>query len=384
MRLFHLVLRSFRNLADQELDVPAEGLALVAPNAQGKTNLLEAIYYLEILRSFRGAADRQLVRFGSEHFRIEGGVRTQREEAPFPGDRTDRRVAAAWQRQGTRKKVTLDGVEPERLSDAIGQLGVVLFSPSDLALVTEGPHERRRFLDIVLSLNEQGYVGALQRFRQVLAQRNAALRNGPGVREAAAWNGLLVREGARITYLRGKWLSASQEEFARVHREISGGVSAVLTYEPSVSGRGGGSLPPNETELAEAYARALHDTKEREASQGVTVVGPHRDEVRFQVGSGDDALDVRTYGSGGQRRSVALALRLLEADTVRRRKGREPILLMDDVFAELDDERSQRVLGLLDRTAVGQVILTAPKESDVRFRRDRLVRWSIRDGKVLT
>lgn len=380
MHLVRLKLGSFRNLRDGQLSLPPEGVALVGPNAHGKTNFLEAVYYLEILRSFRGASDREIVRFGDEFFRVEGEVRVHGGDRPFAGDRDRLVMAAAWQREGRRKKVTLDGDEPARLTDAIGHLGVVLFSPSDLALVNEGPHERRRFLDILLSLNEPGYVESLQRFRQVLGQRNAALRDGRGVEEAAAWNGLLVREGARVCWLRGRWLRRGAAPFQEVHRHLSDGGEAAFRYEPGIPGLD--DDPPGVDAVEQAYRDALTASLERERAQATTVVGPHRDEVRLQVVQDGALRDLRSYGSGGQRRSVALALRLLEARTVRERRGREPIFLMDDVFAELDEARSQRLLELLEETAVGQVILTAPKSSDLRFGRDRLAHWRIRRGEI--
>jgi DNA replication and repair protein RecF len=135
--------------------------------------------------------------------------------------------------------------------------------------------------------------------------------------------------------------------------------------------------------VRDAYRVALTASLERERRQGATQVGPHRDDMTFFLGSSRSETDAREFGSGGQRRTIALALRLLEADTVRERRSREPILLLDDVFAELDEDRSRRVLGLLDRQVPGQVVLTAPKESDVRFREGALVRWRVEDGEVL-
>jgi DNA replication and repair protein RecF len=144
--LRRLTLSHFRNFTELALDVPPEGAALVGDNGQGKTNLLEAVYYLEIFRSFRGAPDEQLVRFGEDVFRVEAGL--------DDGRGGERVVAAAFDRRTRRKKVTADGAEPERLGDALGSVGAVIFSPGDVELVAGGPGSRRRFLDIVLSLSE--------------------------------------------------------------------------------------------------------------------------------------------------------------------------------------------------------------------------------------
>lgn len=381
MRLARLELRGFRNLVDDTLEFPPEGVAVVGPNAQGKSNLLEAIHYLELLRSFRGVSDRDLVRFGEDVFRLEGRVVAEEVDAPFEGGLRDRSVAAAWQRTGSRKKVTLDGVEVDRLGDGVGHVGAVLFTPADLALVDDGPHVRRRYLDIVLSLSEPGYLASLQRYRQVLSQRNAALKAGGHPSQAGAWDGLLVDAGSRVTLLRSRWVQAMSGVLSLIHQEISGGTGARMTLESGIAGVEGGEL--DEEGVREVFRTALAGSQEREARLGTTTVGPHRDELLLLLEPGEGARDVRRFGSGGQRRSVALSLRLLEAETIRRRKGREPLLLMDDVFAELDEARSIRLLELLDRTAVGQVILTAPRKAEIRFRDEGIERWGIREGKLL-
>jgi DNA replication and repair protein RecF len=144
MFLSSLRLTNFRNFVDQRLDLPPGGLAIVGDNGQGKTNLLEAIYYLEIFRSFRGAADEQLVRFGEEVFRVVGRV---------SGEGGERTVAAAYDRRQRKKLVSLDSVEQSRMGEAIGRVGVVIFSPSDVSIVSGSPSNRRRFLDILLSLS---------------------------------------------------------------------------------------------------------------------------------------------------------------------------------------------------------------------------------------
>lgn len=384
MVLSHLTLHHFRNLGVQELDLPPEGVAVVGENAQGKSNLLEAIYYLETLRSFRGARDDQLVAFQQPLFRVAAVV----EEGGVPGGSVQ--LSAAFQRQGRRKRVTLDGIEPERMGDALGQVGAILFSPSDVALVSDGPGERRRFLDIVLSLNAPGYLRALQRFRQVLAQRNAALRDGAPSDLVRVWDGPLADAGAEVVAARARWIAGCAPAFSAYYAAVSGRGGASLAYRsnsmadetPGRGADGEGRAGEPVGDLRERYRAALGDHLDRDRRMGTTTTGPHRDELLIRLEDEGRGLDVRDYGSGGQRRTATLALRLVEADTVREARGSEPIILLDDVFAELDEGRSSRILELLDRPGAGQVILTAPRESDIRVRRDSLPRWSIEGGVV--
>ena len=371
MRLSELSLRHFRNLGVQDLRIPDQGVALVGENAQGKSNLLEAIYYLETLRSFRGARDEQLVAFGEDVFRLVGTVEDAR------GGASTVEVAAAFQRRGRRKKVTVAGDEPRRLGDALGHLGAVIFSPADVGLVNDGPGERRRFLDIVLSLNAVGYLEALQQYRHVLSQRNAALKDNHPEAMVRIWDDRLVRSGARVVEGRRRWLNLRGPLFSRYYAEVAGGQEASLEYRPGFSLE---DAPDGEA-VEEAFRAGLRGSGERERRTGSTVVGPHRDEVRFYL-EGERELDVRDFGSGGQRRTVALALRLAEAATIREVRGREPVILLDDVFAELDGGRSERILEIMEREETGQVILTAPKASDVRFRSDSLPRWHIHAGRI--
>ncbi len=404
-----LRLRGFRNLADAELEIPDEGVALVGANAQGKSNFLEALHYLELFRSFRGARDTRLIRFGEPFFRIEGELAGVREGEPS-------RVAAALQRQGVVKRVTLDGDPPPRIGDALGCVGSVLFTPDDVGLVADGPQGRRRFLDIVLSVNVPGYLAALQRYRQVLNQRNAALRDRAPRPSVEAWDALLAGAGGTVMAARSAWVRAGAGTFEAVVAEVSGGERASIAYRPALAAGAGpdaddaaegaaqdapgeaGELDtgaPGDTASAtdrwtDALADALRRSAGHERRRGTTLVGPHRDDLELRTepggseGTPQGVRDLREYGSGGQKRTAALALRILEAETVHRRRGRPALLLLDDVFAELDAERSERVLGLLDRTAAGQVVLTAPKDADVRLRHDRLPRWHIDRGRIRT
>ena len=371
MHLSELDLRHFRNLAVQQLDLPAEGVAIVGENAQGKTNLLEAIYYLETFRSFRGTRDDHLVTFGEDVFRVAGAMEGE-------GESESVEVTAAFQIRGKRKKVTVDGREPDRIGDGLGRLAAVIFSPADVSLVSDGPGARRRFLDIVLSLNVPGYLGRLQQFRQILSQRNAALRSGQGREALQAWDGGLVTHGARVMGERLRWVEEWGEIFSGYFRRVSGGQEGRMEYQPGVKLENA----RDEEGIARAFREALADSRERESRLGSTVVGPQRDDILLTVEEGGRDRDLREFGSGGQRRTGALALRLAEAATIRVARKQEPIVLMDDVFAELDPGRSARILSLMEEEETGQVLLTVPKESDIRLRRESLPRWRIRGGVV--
>lgn len=378
--LGRLHLRNFRNFAELRCEFPPAGAMITGPNGSGKTNLLEAIYYLEVFRSFRGAPDAELVRFGEEVFRIEAGLRDD------PGRAA---VAAAYQRGTRRKKVELDGREPDRIADAIGAFGAVVFHLDDAELVAGSPGRRRRFLDILLSIVEPGYLADLQRYRAVLSQRNEALRAGrAGVIDA--WTPGLVEPGGRLMAARSRWAAERADGFRAYHEAVSGGAGATLRYEPGLGGRTAEPAEPSPgpapaESWSERLARRLETAADRDRRRGFTTVGPHRDdlEIRARLDAGETERDLRSFGSGGQKRTAAIALRLVEADSLRDARGREPVYLLDDVFAELDRERADRVFRLLEEGRTGQVFFTAPKPADVPLRAGGLARWRIRDGVLV-
>src|SRR5688572_30354690 len=351
-------------MADVSVEVPEAGLALVGDNGHGKTNLLEAVYYLHLFRSLRGARDVELVRFGSAGFHVS---------AIADGTRWNR-LGAGFERETGRRRILLDGVPCERVSDALGALPSVAFSPADVLLVAGGPAARRRWLDVTLASTSPRYLAALRDYRAALAQRNAALRARSRSSPASVWNSAVATLGATLTIARSAFIDWARPR-ARSYAESLGERGALeLRY------RTGEPLPPDasEDQVRDAIASALAAGKDRDAERGVTHHGPHRDDVDLRL----DSVSLRRYGSAGQQRTAAITLRLIECAWHRERGGRDPILLLDDPVAELDRGRAARVLGLLTSETAGQVLLAVPREDDIPSALIALTRLRVRSGTV--
>jgi DNA replication and repair protein RecF len=366
-----IALRDFRNLARLDLDFPVAGVAIVGENGQGKSNLLEAIYYLHLLRSVRGARDVDVVRFGTEGFHItartNGGAHHE--------------LTMGFERQGRRKRLTVDGAEPPRLSDGLGALPCVLVSPADVELVAGAPNARRRYLDILLALSSRRYLASLQRYRHALAQRNAALRDAlrtgtPGAEQRiAVWETPLAEHGAVLWCERMAWSDRAGSRFADMCAAIGERAPVGMRYATAIEPAGRATQ-----DVAEAIARALAARRGLDVRRGLTHSGPHRDDLTLTL----DGRELRAFGSAGQQRTAAIALRLLEGETLRERLGATPLLLLDDPFAELDVRRSARILELLAEQGLGQTLLTVPRASDIPPALTQLARWSISEGVVRT
>ena len=370
-RLTRVAIRDFRNLARVELAPPPDGVAIVGENGQGKTNLLEAIYYLQILRSARGARDQDLVRFGAHAFHIAATVETN----------ACHDIGVGFDVADKRKRVRLDGAIPERLSDALGALPSVMFSPADVELVSGSPTARRRYLDIMLALTTPGYLAALQRYRAALVRRNAALRecvrNARGATTSVAvWEPPLAEHGAAIVVARREWVAEMAERFERLCEEIGEQAPVRIDYASTLASKSTDTTP------RAALARALEDRRALDLKRGLTHAGPHRDDLTITIAG----RELRTFGSAGQQRTAAIALRMLEAATFSERNGRAPLLLLDDPFAELDARRSSRILAMLTRDRSGdgrgQTVLAVPRESDIPTELTRLARVRVAGGAL--
>ena len=372
-RLDALTVTDFRNIATAELTFGARGIVILGENGQGKSNLIEAIGYLRLLRSLRGARDKDLIRFGQSAFHLGAAL----------GQGAARRASVGVDRQG-RKKVTLDGGEPEKLTDALDTLPSVAFAPRDVDLVAGAPAERRRYLDITLALTSPSYLNALRLYRAALARRNAALRDamkggrgfaggsgsagGRGSAGAvAAWEPALAEQGAVLITQRREWIATRGPEYADRCAAVGEGGSSGIAY----------ASPFAETvSPRDALREALERQRDHDIRRCLTHAGPHRDDLALTL----DGRDLRMVGSAGQQRCAAIVLRLLEAATHRDATGVMPVLLLDDPFAELDRRRTARILELLGSVGHGQCIVAVPKEDEIPERFTRLERWRVSDG----
>ena len=358
MYVKHLSLANVRNYARLELDLPARIHIFQGENAQGKTNLLEAIYYLSTTKSPLASSDRELIRWEAQeevlpYARLIACFVKQGEERSLEATLVQERSLENDHATTLRKRIRLDGV-PRRAIDTIGQLNVVLFLPEDIALVSGAPSERRRYLDISLCQIDTDYCQALSLYNRVITQRNAllrAIREGlAGGSELEYWDGELSHHGAKVLLGRLQAVASLQLHAGEVHAALtSGGESLSLQYLSSVSERlreQGPSLPgvqsdlPSAADLQAAILQALRLAHREERARAVTLVGPHRDDLRFLI----NTHDATVYGSRGQQRTVALALKMGEVVFMKERTGEMPVLLLDDVISELDRRRAHLLM----------------------------------------
>ncbi|WP_441251224.1 DNA replication/repair protein RecF [Kitasatospora sp. McL0602] len=356
MHVAHLSLADFRSYVRAEVPLDPGVTAFVGPNGQGKTNLVEAIGYIATLGSHRVATDAPLIRLGAERAVVRTSIvreaRTTLVELEItPGKANRARINRS------------DNVRPR---DVLGLLRTVLFAPEDLSLVKGDPGERRRFLDELLTARAPRLAGVRQDYERVLKQRNALLKTAAAARRSGGgrasdlatlevWDGHLARSGAELTAFRLQLVAALQPLVAEAYARLApGGGETVLEYRSSFEGE----LPGSREEAEQQLLAALADVRAQELARGLTLVGPHRDELGLRLGP----LPAKGYASHGESWSYALALRLASYELLRS-DGGEPVLILDDVFAELDARRRDQLAELV--APAEQVLVTAAVPEDV-------------------
>ena len=381
MHVSHLSLVDFRSWAELELELGPGSTALVGANGQGKTNVVEAVGYAATLASHRVAADAPLVRAGAARAVVRAKV-----------ERDGRSTLVELEvNPGKANRARLNRAPLPRAREVLGVLRTVLFAPEDLSLVRGDPSERRRFLDDLLVASAPRYAGVRADYDRVLKQRNALLKTaflarrtgGGDMRTLDVWDSHLARSGADLLGARLALVEALRPRVATAYRAVAVGGEGVrgetgLTYRSSL----GESLPLQDgvptrdrEVLAAALLAELARVRPQEVERGVSLVGPHRDELVLEL----SGLPVKGYASHGESWSYALALRLASYELLRA-DGGEPVLVLDDVFAELDEGRRDRLAELVG--GAEQVLVTAAVPADVP---EALAgsRWDVADGKVL-
>ena len=349
MRINRLTLHHFRNLHGLDMH-PAPGINLVAgPNGHGKSNLLESLHFLCLAHSPRSRRDKDLIAWGEEAFVVRG--EGQVGEKPY--------VQSVEYREGG-CRVKSGGEESRRLGDLLGHFLLVGFNPEDMDILRAGPQERRRFLDVLLCQRDPSGLDVLRRYRQALRQRNAALRLPHlGADEEAllvAYDNTLADAGVELALRRLDLVEKLSPHAKEFYLEIGGGSEKLHLEMTRSLGR-----DQDPGKLRENFLQKLGENRVSDRENGLTSVGPHRDDLlAFLAGK-----TVRDFASQGQKRSVALALKLASARLLEEASGLPPILLLDDVFAELDPNRRARFGSLI--RGKGQVFIATPRREDLPF-----------------
>src|SRR6266516_2581786 len=366
MHLSHLSLKDFRNFDQLDLTLGPGLFLFQGENAQGKTNLLEAVAMLATSNSFHASSDRELVNWhASEHvMRIVAAVERYNEKMNIEivffdptqqekGSSVDGEFQSIPSPDRHRKRIKINGV-PKRAIDLIGQVTVVLFSPNDLSLVDGSPEERRRFLDRGLCQMQPHYCQALLKYRKIVTQRSALLKrireNQEDPRMLDYLDEKLTELATMITFERRRLVASLNQHVDELQAIISGGREHLkIVYRPSFH------IDPtwNTMEALQNFRTQLGEARRKEIHQGVCLLGPHRDDLEFLVND----VNMLTYGSRGQQRTAALAAKLGELASMRTATGEEPVLLLDDVFSELDPLRREHLLREVLRHE--QVLITA-------------------------
>jgi DNA replication and repair protein RecF len=353
--LAHLRLRDFRNYARLDVDFTPGFHVLIGNNAQGKTNILEAIYLIATLRSFRGVGGAQMIRHGQKGYFVGGTVVSQGEHD----------IKVYW--SATERRLSLNSEPVQRLSDYFGALRAVVFCTEDLQLVKGTGRSRRRFLDLLLAHTYPSYLPSLQRYARAVRSRNALLKaRSPDVQSLESFSQELISAGSEITRLRHELIPKLAPLAKLSYQRISNGSEELrFDYQPSVK---------------RDFALELAQSRERERSYRATLVGPHRDEVQLLLNDKSAAQ----FGSEGQKRTLAIALKMAQAEYLTALHGSPPVLLIDDIMGELDARRRAGLLPLLERAhlARGQVFMTCTEENWPRELGRELKRWNVSGGAI--
>ncbi|HNT55558.1 MAG TPA: DNA replication/repair protein RecF [Anaerolineaceae bacterium] len=398
MYLTHLSLTNFRAFTRLDMDLPRRILLLVGDNAQGKTSILEAVFYLATFTSLHAQSDRQLINF----LTAEESLAVARLVADFQrGDRLHRLEVRLIQEpvgpagNRFRKEILLDGVK-RTAQEAMGVFNAVIFLPQMMRIVEGGPDERRRYLNLALSQAMPGYAAALSEYSQALAQRNALLKllaeRSGSPDQLDYWDELIAGRGAVLIAARIQAVQEMERLAARLHQKLTHSEEVLrLQYQPSYDPlphpEGQYALPIQTVvqrngftveQIRQGFLAQLQARRSEELARGVTALGPHRDEMRFL----SNGIDLGDFGSRGQIRTALLALKMSEAAWLHEKTGHWPVLLLDEILAELDTQRRADLLDTLGEGEQALLTTTDLKLFSPAFL-EQSARWEVRAGQVV-
>jgi len=347
VKIRELHVQNFRNHAHTDAVFGGGINAVLGENGQGKTNLLEAISYLCLTKSFFGSADGVVLQVGETEFEITGELETD--------TGSHYHVAVRYEHAESAKDFRINRSPVERFSEVVGQFPVVVLSPESGAITAGGPADRRRFLDFVISQASKVYLEDLLEYRRVLRQRNKLLFDAKVSRSDYSellepWDFELIDRGSKITHRRGEFLRELHPVVCESYSRIAGAAEEpMIEYQPSVVY----DREATEGEIRSIFAAELRRKAGEEKRLGITLVGPHRDELGLAINN----LGVRSHASQGQHKTFLIALKIAEFLYLQGKRSERPVLLLDDVFTELDGKRAERLLSLTE--SMGQVFITA-------------------------
>ncbi len=365
-------LQNFRNHGDTHVEWAPHMNVITGHNGAGKTNLIDAIHYLCMTRSFVSSSDRYVVQQEAPYFVVKGH---------FEGNiRSSFEVSCSYSR-GDGKKIFVNGSPLDRLSDLIGMVPVVVLAPEDKVLTSGGPSERRSFIDSLISQISSSYLRDLYDFRKVRKQRNTLLQDFRGPRDSLIaalepWNVQLIRYGARIVARRTQVLNQFQDYLSKQYEAISG-----MEHRPHLEYQTFCDPDEDEEVVEERYQQALEEALDNELEREVTTIGPHRDEIVFYL----DDFELRNFGSQGQHRLFALSIKMAQLFYFTDQLDDLPIFLLDDVFGDLDEQRTEVLLqALIDHA--GQTFITSanplPFNRFITFDGEKNRKFSVENGNV--
>lgn len=326
-----LQLTDYRNYEELQLNFSPSINVFIGENAQGKTNVMESIYVLALAKSHRTTNDKELIRWGSEYGKIEGIIENRYGDFPIELTITNKG-----------KKGKVNHLEQLKLSNYIGQMNVIMFAPEDLNVVKGAPNVRRRFIDMEIGQISSVYLNDLLTFQKILKQRNQFLKNNQGKQNIDSvlldiYTDQYVQSAIRIIRKRYEFINLLQEWAEPIHHNISRGLEKLKIEYCTVKGL---DINWSNDEMSEFLKAKLEESRSREIDRGITLIGPHRDDLLFFVND----YNVQTFGSQGQQRTTALSLKLAEIELMKQETNEAPILLLDDVLSELDDYRQSHLL----------------------------------------